>query len=89
MINPHLLIAARADALFVSPLSVTSHPSLTEVADIVRTMTRAHGGILGCAAEVAAAYGDRPELAVPRMRWALATVATLYAAAHAEGDDPS
>jgi hypothetical protein len=32
-------------------------------------------GIQGCAARVAQAYGDHPETAVLRMRWARATVA--------------
>ncbi|HWM95952.1 MAG TPA: hypothetical protein VNO54_02750, partial [Streptosporangiaceae bacterium] len=31
-------------------------------------------GIRGCAARVAQAYGEHPETAVPRMRWARATV---------------
>ena len=69
--------AARAAALFLSDLSATGHANDAEVeAAIQRTMLR-HGGPDGCAADLAAAYGDHPELAVPRMRWARGVVEQL------------
>jgi hypothetical protein len=71
--------AARAAALFVSDVSVADHPTDTEVDDAIRRSLRTHGGSRGCAADLAAAYGDRPELAAPRMRWALGIVQSRYA----------
>ena len=65
------LTAARAAALFVSDLSVTANTSNAEVIAAIRRSLRTHGGSRPCAAEVAAAYGDYPELAAARMRWAL------------------
>jgi hypothetical protein len=72
------LIDARAEALFVSDLSAASHPSLPEAADAIRRAVRSHGGVRGCAAELAACYGEHPETAAPRMRWARQTVQDLY-----------
>jgi hypothetical protein len=66
--------AAQAAALFVSDVSATDHPTDVQVDDAIRRSLRTHGGSRGCAADLAAAYGDRPELAVPRMRWALGIV---------------
>ena len=50
--------AARAGALFASPLGVH--------------------GVRGCAARVAQAYGEHPETALTRMRWALTAVASAF-----------
>jgi hypothetical protein len=72
------ITAARAEALFVSDLSVTGQPTGAEVAAAIRHSLRTHGGSRGCAADVAAAYGDYPELAAPRMRWARGVVDCLY-----------
>ena len=72
------LTAARAAALFVSHVSMTKAPTGTEVAAAIRHALRSHGGSRGCVADVAAAYGDYPELAVPRMRWARSVVESLY-----------
>jgi hypothetical protein len=74
-----LLTAARAEALFTSDISASSQPSPVEVAAVIRQAVRRYGGTRGCAAEVAAAYGDRPETAAPRMRWARGVVETAYA----------
>lgn len=73
-----LLLTARAAALFASPLSArrSYHPCEIELA--VKESLRVHGGTRNCAGEVAAAYGDHPELAIPRMRWALSVVQQLY-----------
>ncbi|WP_199536647.1 hypothetical protein [Spongiactinospora gelatinilytica] len=73
-----LLHAARAEALFVSPLSASGLPGAEEATQAIRTAVRAHGGTRGCAGEVAAVYGDYPDTAVQRMRWALAAVDTLF-----------
>jgi hypothetical protein len=70
--------AARAAALFVSDVSVADHTTGVEVDDAIRRSLRTHGGSRGCAADVATAYGDHPELAAPRMRWALGIVESRY-----------
>ena len=75
-----MLAAARAEALFTSPLSTGSHPSGDAVAEAIRDAVRAHGGVRGCAADVAFEYGDHPEVAVPRMRWAVEVVDGFYGA---------
>jgi hypothetical protein len=73
-----LLTAARAEALFTSDLSAGSAHTHDQVTVAIRRAVRIHGGTRGCAGEVAAAYGDRPETAAPRMRWARHLVETLY-----------
>src|SRR5688500_13788329 len=73
------ITAARAAALFVSGLSVDDPLTTTAVQAAIQQAMRAHGGSRGCAADVAEAYGDHPELAVGRMRWARSVVERLYA----------
>jgi hypothetical protein len=73
-----LLTAARAEALFTSDLSAHAQPSATEIAAAIRHAVRRHGGSRGCAANVAQAYGERPENAAPRMRWARQLVSAAY-----------
>jgi len=75
------LIAARAEALFASELSARCHPSEAAVAAAIRNAVRAHGGIRGCVGAVAAAYGEYPELAAARMRWARQLIEVIYAPA--------
>jgi hypothetical protein len=74
------LTAARAEALFTSPLSASVPASRVQVAAAIRHAVRSCGGTRGCAAELAAAYGDHPETAVPRMRWARSIIALFYPA---------
>lgn len=64
------LITRRAEALFASDLSVHCQPSEAEVTAAIKHAVRAHGGIRGCVGEVGAAYGDYPDMAAERMRWA-------------------
>jgi hypothetical protein len=78
----NLLTAARAAALFTSDLSARSGHTPDEVAAAIRNAIRAHHGSRGCAAEVAAAYGEHAETAVQRMRWALAVIAGTHSPAH-------
>jgi hypothetical protein len=67
--------ATQAEALFVSDLQPSDHPTLEQViAAIGATLSRL-GGPCGCAAACAAEYGEHPETASERMRWALATAA--------------
>jgi hypothetical protein len=74
--------AARADALFASALQRSDEPSAVQVKQAIAAATRAFGD-LGCAARVAQEYGEHPETAVTRMRWARRAVAGAF------GDSPS
>ncbi len=69
--------AARADALFVSALQCSEEPSATQVRQAIVTTIRAYGD-LGCAARGAQEYGEHPETAVARMRWARTAVAGAF-----------
>ena len=71
--NDLTISTARADALFASPLHRSDEPTPAQVHQAIATALAVFG-IQGCAARVAQAYGDHPETAVPRMRWARATV---------------
>jgi hypothetical protein len=86
--RPSPLTAARAEALFTSQLATGTQPSLAVVETAIRIAVRIHGGVRGCAADVAAAYGEHPELAAPRMRWARDVVEQLYEARRARVERP-
>jgi hypothetical protein len=73
-----LLTAARAEALFTSHLSTESHPTRAEVTTTIRRAVRMHRGSRGCATVLAGEYGEHPETAIPRMRWALGVVHAVY-----------
>jgi len=73
-----LLPAARVAALFASPLSVGRELTPAEVDRAIQESVRLYGGVRGCCAEMAAAYGDYPESAVSRTRWARRIVDTVY-----------
>jgi hypothetical protein len=73
----------RAEALFVSTLQPSDEPDadqiLFQVGRVVRDL-----GVRGCAERVAQEFGDHPELAIVRMRWARGLVdATFGQSAHA------
>jgi hypothetical protein len=91
---PNSFEAVRAEALFVSHLQCSDlqcpdlqgsdlqgcdGPAAERVRRAVATTLRQRG-IRGCAAQVAGEFGDHPDTAVPRMRWALAMVRSAYAA---------
>ena len=71
--NDLTISTARADALFASSLQRCDQPTPAQVHQAIAAALAALG-IDGCAARVAQAYGDHPETAVLRMRWARATV---------------
>jgi hypothetical protein len=75
------LLTARADALFTSDLSAQCCHSEAEIAAAIRRAIRSHSAAGGCAGEVAAAYGEHPETAAPRMRWARATAERISSSA--------
>ena len=68
---------ARADALFASALQISDQPSAVQVKQAIDAVTSTLGD-LGCAARVAQEFGEHPEIAVTRMRWARAEVAGVF-----------
>jgi hypothetical protein len=75
-----MTLATSAEALFISSLQPSQHPSRDQIVAAIRVSLREHGGVKGCAGEAAAEYGEHPETSVSRMRWALAAVAEAVAA---------
>jgi hypothetical protein len=68
----------RAQALFLSHLQPSQQPTPDQVALAIET-SLSRWGVAGCAAASAAEYGDHPDTAASRMRWALAVSARLEA----------
>jgi len=79
--------AARADALFASPLQRCGEPGAGQVREAIATAIRAYGA-QGCAARVAQAYGEHPDTSLTRMRWALTAVASAFGGSQAEPARP-
>ena len=75
--------AAWADALFASVLQRSDHPSAGQVRKAIAAAVRAYGGA-GCVQRVAQEFGDHPEAAVDRMRWARAMADELFASVPAQ-----
>jgi hypothetical protein len=69
--------AARAGALFASPLQRSDEPSARQVRQAIATAIGVYG-VRDCAARVAQAYGEHPETALTRMRWALTAAASAF-----------
>ena len=69
--------AARADALFVSALQSSDEPSAVQVRQAIAAAS-SELGELGCAARVAQEYGEHPETAARRMRWARTAAACAF-----------
>jgi hypothetical protein len=69
---------AQCEALFVSALQRSEAPSAGLVAREISRMLR-ELGTDGCACRVAQEFGDHPESARDRMRWARQAVASLPA----------
>jgi len=63
------LDAVRIEALFASPLQESQHPAPELVrATVDATVNRL--GTTGCAAQMATEFGEHPDTALMRMRWA-------------------
>jgi hypothetical protein len=69
----------RSEALFVSILQRSDGPDARQVQQAIAQAVRAFGS-RGCAARVAQEYGDHPETAVTRMRWARQVVDATFGA---------
>jgi hypothetical protein len=72
-------VTVLAEALFASHLQPSEVPSLAQVSAAVGDCLR-RLGVDGCATAVAREYGEHPETAVRRMRWALGLAAAVAAA---------
>ena len=79
--------AVWAGALFASTLQRSDGPSAGQVRAAAAAALRAYGG-RGCAERVAQEFGDHPEAAVARMRWARGVAGEVFAAAGPEQDGP-
>jgi len=69
--------ADQAAALFASVLQRSDEPSAAQVRQAIATATSVLGRT-GCAAQVAQEYGEHPETAAARMRWARTAVASAF-----------
>src|SRR5438477_8129878 len=69
--------AVRCEALFVSALQPSDAPSGPRVREEIRRTVR-NLGSRGCAARVAQEFGDHPEAAILRMRWARQAVEQAF-----------
>jgi hypothetical protein len=70
-----MTLTTKAEALFVSALQPSDRYDKAEVEAAIDTSLQAFGGPDGCAQRLAAEFGEHPETAAQRMRWALWTVA--------------
>ncbi len=70
--------AVRADAVFVSGLQRRDEPNAGQVRQAVAAAIWAFG-CPGCAGRVAQEFGDHPETAVMRMRWARSVARQAFA----------
>jgi hypothetical protein len=75
---------ARAEALFVTDVQPSESRNDEQVRYAVQNAIRQYGS-RGCAARVAAEFGDHPETAVDRMRWAIERVRDIYPQRHRYG----
>ena len=66
----------QADALFASALQPSDVPSISQIRRAIAAALGGYGAP-ACAGRVAQEFGDHPESAAVRMRWARATVAAL------------
>jgi len=81
--------SVRCEALFVSALQPSDAPTPADVRRAVRQAVRDLGS-RGCAAQVAQEFGDHPEIAVDRMRWARRLVEeSITAQRRTERDQPA
>src|SRR5262249_61841948 len=89
LVMPCLTIGAcQADAVIASRLQRGDEPTAGQVRQAVAAALRAFG-YSGCVARVAQEFGDHPEAAVIRMRWARAVVRGAFADSVSEPRPPA
>jgi hypothetical protein len=75
-------------ALFASSLQRSDNPSTGQIRQAIAAAVHAYGGP-GCAERVAQEFGDHPETAVMRMRWARAVASEVFGSAPGPTQDDS
>lgn len=70
------LTVARAEALFASTLSACEPHDRAVLKAAIAAAVRDYGGVRGCAGRMATEYGEHPQQAAERMRWACEAVAS-------------
>jgi hypothetical protein len=79
--------AVRSEALFVSAMQRSDGPSVGQVQQAIARAVREFG-TRGCAERVAQEFGDHPEIAVSRMRWARQAVDEAFGASRLQPRRP-
>ena len=74
-------ITVHAYAVFVSDMSCHTEVTDAVTSAAIQRAIRAFGGTDGCAAAAAREYGEHPETASERMRWARSIVTAIYCSA--------
>lgn len=72
-----MLAVARAEVLFASPLSAANEYDTVDLRYAIRETLHLYGSVRACAAVMAAEFGEHPEQAASRMRWARTVAAPL------------
>jgi len=72
-----LVNRVRAEALFVSAVQPSEKPAAAQILTAIATAVRTFG-VAGCAARMAHEFGEHPDSAVARMRWARQMVDRLF-----------
>jgi len=75
--NDPSLAVVRTDALFVSAVQRSDKPRAVQVREAVAAAVRRFGP-QGCAERVAEEFGDHPDIAAARMRWARWQIAHVF-----------
>ena len=71
------IAVVRTDALFASAVQQSDEPRAAQVRQAVAAAARRFGP-RGCAERVAQEFGDHPEIAAARMRWARRQIAEAF-----------
>jgi len=77
IMNHPSIAVIRADALFVSAVQRSDEPGPVQVRQAVAAAV-CRFGPRGCAERVAQEFGDHPEIAAARMRWARWRIAQVF-----------
>ena len=67
----------RSETLFVSTLQPSDQPTAAQIQEAITQSVRRYG-CRGCAARMAQEFGDAPDAAVIRMRWARRAIYEVY-----------
>ena len=74
---PRSVHALQADALFASALQRSDELTVSQIRRAITAALDGYG-VTGCAGRVAQEFGDHPETAVERMRWARVVAGEVF-----------